>query len=296
MIRLRSLAVLAAVATTAVSGLSASPATADQPAACDPATAPGLTWSTPTFLAWGRQERIGANVADPGNGPGYADGSVAVTVDSGSAAAATDPVNHDLEFVVQAPAHGAAVQASASWTLVDATGTVRCTQTAALSVPLGVGKTLTYKPKLQKSGVSWVATGAGDCQDIALQPISLTVEQGGVTRRINAADQCNPAGTQRVTTRDWQLVLANGQFQLHPLSAHSSLKTKLRYALRVGPRRVASGALSLVRIYRPTRLIVVSDPQFQSVCVHGIYPMKWYGATVGCKIPGAMSVHLGLAA
>ena len=42
------------------------------------------------------------------------------------------------------------------------------------------------------------------------------------------------------------------------------------------------------------RLIVVSDPAFQSICVHGIYPMKWYGATVGCKIPGAMSVRLKL--
>ena len=69
----------------------------------------------------------------------------------------------------------------------------------------------------------------------------------------------------------------------------------MRYALRVGSRRVASGSLSLVRIYRPDRLIVVSDPAFQSICVHGRYPPKWYGATVGCKIPGLFRVHVSLA-
>jgi hypothetical protein len=115
-----------------------------------------------------------------------------------------------------------------------------------------------------------------------------------VTRRLNAADQCNPAGHQRVATADWELVLANGQFQLHALRAHSSLRTRMRYALRVGPRRVASGSLSLVRNYRPVRLIIVSDPDFQSICVHGRYPPRWYGATVGCKIPGAFSIHVAL--
>ena len=54
---------------TAVSGLSASPAAAADPlAACDPALAPGLTWSAPSFLAWGREARVGANVADPATG------------------------------------------------------------------------------------------------------------------------------------------------------------------------------------------------------------------------------------
>jgi hypothetical protein len=98
-----------------------------------------------------------------------------------------------------------------------------------------------------------------------------------------------------VATGDWQLVLANGRFELRALTAHSSLKARLRYALRVGPRRVASGSLALTRVYRPVRLIVVADPAFQDFCVHGIYPMKWYGATIGCKIPGAMSVRLRLA-
>ena len=92
--------------------------------------------------------------------------------------------------------------------------------------------------------------------------------------------------------KDWELVLKNGTFAVRALTTHSSLKTRLRYAVRVGSRRVASGSLSLVRIYRPDRLIVVADAAFQSICVHGSYPMKWYGATVGCKVPGAMSVKL----
>jgi hypothetical protein len=295
MFHLRKVAVVAAVLATAGSGLAASPAVAADPlTACDPALAPGLTWSTPSFLAWGRQARIGANVADPGDGPGYADGSVAFDVDAGSASAASDPVDHDLEFVLKAPAHGSALNGSASWTLVDATGTVRCAQSATLDVPLGIGKTLRFAAKAQKNGVTWAARGAGDCHDIALQAISLTVQQGGVQRRLTADDQCNPAGSGRIATPDWEIVLAHGTFQLHARTAHSSLKARLRYALRVGPRRVASGSLSLVRTYRPVRLIVIANPAFQDFCVHGIYPMKWYGATIGCKIPGAMSVRLKL--
>ncbi len=296
MFRLRRAAVLAAVLATAASGLSVSPAAAADPAApCDPALAPGLAWTAPSFLAWGREARVGANVDDPAQGPTYADGSVKLAVDAGSAKAAASPVDSDLEFVVKAPARGAAVNGSATWTLVDDTGTVSCTQSAAVSVPLGDGKTLRFAPHLQKNGVVWAAAGAGDCHDIALQPVSLTVQQGAVTRRLSAPDQCNPAGGKRVSTRDWQLALAGGRFELRALTAHSSLKTRLRYALRVGTRRVASGSLSLVRIYRADRLIIVSDLAFQSVCVHGPYPMKWYGSTVGCKIPGAMSVHLTLA-
>lgn len=295
MTRLR-LAALAVVVAVAATGLSVSPAAAaDQLAACDAAAAPALVWGAPSFLAWGRQERIGANVANAGDGPGYVDGSVALKVDAGSAGQANDPVDRDLEFVLHAPDRGATMNASASWTLTDATGTVRCAQSTALSVPLGIGKTLRYQPKLQGKGLAWVPVGAGDCHDIAVQGISLTVSQGSVTRRLNAADQCNPAGSARVATRDWELVLSGGQFQLHALRAHSSLRTRLRYALRVGPRRVASGSLSLVRTYRPERLIVVANSAFQSTCVHGPYPMKWYGATVGCKVPGAFSIHLSLA-
>jgi hypothetical protein len=288
-------AVLAVVLAAAGAALSASPAAADQLASCDATAAPGLAWSAPSFLAWGRQERVGANVADAGDGPGYVDGSVALKVDAGSATEANDPVDHDLEFVLTAPAHGAAMNAGASWTLTDATGTVRCAQSAALSVPLGVGKTLRYEPRLRGQGVTWVPVGAGDCHDIAVQGISLTVSQGSVTRRLDADDQCNPAGHKRVVTRDWELVLSGGQFQLHALRAHSSLRTRLRYALRVGPRRVASGSVALVRNYRPVRLIVVSDLAFQSICVHGRYPPRWYGNTVGCKVPGAFSIHLSLA-
>jgi hypothetical protein len=293
MIRLRRAALTAAVLVTAASGLSASPAAAAV-AACDPALAPGLAWSAPSFLAWGRETRVGANVDDPDEGPIYADGSIALAVDAGGATAASNPVDSDFEFVLKAPARGAAMTGSATWSLVDETGTTRCGQTTAVSVPLGAGKTLRYAPKLQKDGVAWSATGAGDCHDIALEPISLTVQQGAVTRRLTAADQCNPAGAKRVSTADWELALKNGRFELHALTMRSSLKTRLRYALRVGSRRVASGSLSLVRSYRPERLIVVADADFQSICVHGIYPMKWYGATVGCKIPGALSVRLKL--
>jgi hypothetical protein len=293
MIRLRNAVVVAAVLATAGSGLSASPAAAaDQVAACDAAAAPGLNWSTPSFLAWGRTDRIGANVANPGDGPGYADDSAALDVDAGSVSLAPDPVDHDLEFALKAPGHGAVLHAAASWTQVDATQTVRCAQSAALSVPLGFGRILGFKPKMIANGVAWTAVGAGDCHDVALEAISLTVQQGAVKRRLDASDQCNPAGHRRVATTDWELVLANGQFALHALKPHSSFKTRMRYALRVGSRRVASGSLSLVRIYRPVRLIVVSQQAFQSTCVHGPYPVKWYGSSVGCKIPGAFSVHV----
>jgi hypothetical protein len=296
MFHLRNAALVAVVLATAASGLAASPAVAaDQLAACDPALAPGLKWSAPSFLAWGRQARVGANVVDPGDGPGYADGSVALGVDAGSASSASDPVDHDLEFVVKAPASGSALNGSASWTLVDATGTARCAQSAALGVPLGIGKALRFAARKRANGIAWTALGAGDCHAVALQPISLTVQQGAVWRRVSAADQCNPAGTARAATRDWELVLTRGRFELHARTAHSSLKARLRYALRVGARRVASGSLSLVRTYRPVRLIVIANPAFQDFCVHGIYPMKWYGATIGCKIPGAMSVRLKLA-
>jgi hypothetical protein len=294
MLRLRRAAALAAVLALGASALSASPAAAADPiAACDAATAPGLQWTAPSFLAWGRQARIGANVTDPGSGPGYEDGSVALRADAGSAGEAASPLDHDIEFVLAAPAHGATVNSGATWTMVDESGTVRCSQTAALSVPLGPGKALRYRPKAQGAGIVWLPVGAGDCHDIALQAISLTVSQGSVTRRLNAADQCKPAGHRRVATHDWELVLAGGQFHLRALMPHSSLKTRMRYALRVGSRRVASGSVSLVRNYRPARLIIVSDPAFQSVCV-GHYQPKWYGAEVGCKVPGVFSLHIAL--
>ncbi|MDX6597057.1 MAG: hypothetical protein QOE87_944 [Gaiellales bacterium] len=295
MIRLRpAAAVAAAVLVTGMCGLSASPAVAADVAttACDPALAPGLAWSAPSFLAWGREGRVGANIQDAGNGPAYADGSVALALDTGSATASPSPIDSDLEYVVKAPARGTAIAANATWALVDATQTVRCGQAVALNVPLGSGKTLRYATKLQSNGVTWSAIDAGDCHDIALQPVSVTVQQGGVTRRLTAPDQCKPSGAKRVSTPDWELVLKDGAFALRALPTHSSLKARLRFALRVGSRRVASGSLSLLRTYRPVRLIVVADAEFQSVCVHGIYPVLWYGATVGCKVPGALSVRL----
>jgi hypothetical protein len=247
-------------------------------------------------MAWGRQDRIGANAVDPGDGPGYDDGSLAVSVDAGSVSEADDPVDHDFEFVVKAPASGAAVGAKATWTMIDATGTVSCAQSAALSIPLGLGKTLNYKPKVQGPGITWVPSNGGDCHDIAVEGISLTVSQGSVTRRLTADDQCNLSGHQRAATADWELVVAGGRFQLHALKTHSSLKTRLRYALRVGPRRVASGSVSLVRHYTPGRLIDVSNVDFQPMCVHGRYQPKWYGNTVGCKIPAVFSIRIALTA
>ena len=95
---------------------------------------------------------------------------------------------------------------------------MRCGQGAALNIPLGAGKTLRYATKLQKNGVAWSAIGAGDCHDVALKPVSLTVQQGAVTRRLTAPDQCNPAGAKRVSTKDWELVLKNGGFALRALT------------------------------------------------------------------------------
>ena len=61
-------------------------------------------------------------------------------------------------------------------------------------------------------------------------------------------------------------------------------------------RRVASGSVTLVRNYRPGRLIDVSNVDFQPMCVHGRYQPKWYGNTVGCKIPAAFSIRIALTA
>jgi hypothetical protein len=295
MFHLRSAAAIAAVLATAISGLAASPAAAADPlAACDATIAPGLQWSAPSFLAWGREARIGANVTDPGEGPGYDDGSVALSVDAGTAGETSDPVDHDFEFALKAPAHGATANAAATWTMVDEADTVRCAQTAALSVPLGFGKTLGYRPMAQGTGgIAWVPIAAGDCHDIAMQAISLTVSQGAVKRSLSADDQCHPAGHKSVATPDWELTLADGQFHLRPLRAHSSLKTRMRFALRVGSRRVASGSVSLVRTFRPARLIVVANADFQGVCV-GRLQIKWYGTDVGCKTPAVFSLHLAL--
>jgi hypothetical protein len=295
MFRLRTAIVLAASVATLGSGLSASPAAAaDAVAACDPALAPGLSWSAPSFLAWGREARVGANIGDSHGGPVYADDSLALAVDAGSATASPNPVDNDLEYVVKAPARGAAVTGSATWSLVDETGTTRCAQSAAVTVPLGAGKVLRYTAKLQSNGIVWSAIGAGDCHDVALERISLTVQQGPLTRRLNAADQCNPTGAGRVSTPDWELALKNGRFEVHVLAAHSSLKARLRYALRVGSRRVASGSLSLVRKYRPYELIRPGNPKFFDVCVHGAYHWVNEGTRQGCEVPGLMQTHIAL--
>jgi len=290
-------ALAAIVLATVVAGLPATNATAaDTAAACDPATAPGLTWGTPAFLAWGRTERVGADVAGAAAGATYSDGSVALSVDSGNVAVAPDPVAHDLEFLVSAPASGSSLHASASWSEVDAGGSALCTQTSTLTVPTGRGATLRFTPKaLPDGGIAWIAKGAGDCHDIALQAMTLTVQQGGVTRHLSAPDECAPAGTRHAGTANWKIALTGGRFELHALAVHSSLTAKLRFALRVGSRRVATGSISLTRTYKPTQQIVETNPEFGNVCVHSIYPMHHIGSLIGCDVPGVMSATLKLA-
>jgi len=51
-----------------------------------------------------------------------------------------------------------------------------------------------------------------------------------------------------------------------------------------------------VRHYKPGRLIDVSNVDFQPMCVHGRYQPKWYGNTVGCKIPAVFSIRIALTA
>ena len=294
--RLRT-GLIALVAVSAIgSGLSASVASAADPVACDPVAAPGLTWSAPPFLAWGRSDRIGADIAGSAGGVGYSDGSVAVSVDAGSETVAPAAVGHDLEFVLAAPAHGAAMHASTIWTQTDPTGTAPCTQAAALTIPLGAGRILHFDTKaLSDGGIAWMAQGAGDCHDVAMQSVSLTVQQGGTTRRVSAADQCDPAGARHAATPNWRLALKKGHFELHALPAHSSLTTRLRFALRVGQRRVAAGWVSLVRTYQPAQQIVISNSAFQGTCVHGIYKVHWIGSTIGCDVPAFASVTLKVA-
>jgi hypothetical protein len=275
MIRLRSLTVSAALLAIAAFGLSGSPAfAADQPAACDPALATGLRWSAPSALAWGREARIGANVLDALDGPAYQEGSVAVGVDAGNVRAAPDPIAHDLEFIVGAPSSGTAIAANATWLLTDDAGATHCAQSAALSIPTDSGTILRYSAARGSDGITWTPIGAGNCHDVATQAVTLTLRQSGVTRHLTAPDQCVPKSTAKVGTPDWQLSTAGGAFHLTALRARSSLHARMRYTVRVGSRRVASGSLALVRNYRPDRLIKLHDPDFYPICVHSLLPHK----------------------
>ena len=144
----------------------------------------------------------------PATGPGYADGSVALAVDAGSASASSSPVDNDLEFVLKAPARGAAVSGQRHVDARRRDRNRRCAQAAAVSVPLGVGKTLRYATKLQKNGVALVGDRRRRLsrhRAPADQPDACS--RARVTRRLTATDQCNPAGAKRVSTKDWELVL-----------------------------------------------------------------------------------------
>jgi hypothetical protein len=298
MIRLRSVTVLVAVLATAASGVAAWPAAAaDQAAACDPALPAGLTWSVPSALAWGREARIGANVLDTVGGAAYQDDSVVVGVDGGKVHAAPDPVDHDLEFVVRAPASGTTVAAGATWLLTDDTASTHCAQSAALSIPIDSGKILRYSAARKHNDITWTPVGAGNCHDAAIDAISLTLRQGGMTRHLTAPDQCHPSGNQHVSTRDWELSVGDGAFRLTPLKAHSSLRARMRYVLRVGSRRVASGSLELVRRYRPSKLIRYGhDASFWDVCIHGVHQrMISTATTMGCIVAGSLTVRLTFA-
>ena len=292
MIRLRSVTVLAALIAAAASVVSASPAAAaDAAAACDPALPAGLTWSAPSSVAWGREVRVGANVLDALEGPSYEEDSVAFGVDAGKIRPASDPIAHDFEFEVKAPASGAALAASATWLMTDDTDSTRCAQSVALSIPTDAGDVLRYSARRSNSGITWSPVGAGNCHDVAIEPVSLTVQQGGVTRRLTAPDQCDPSGAKHASTRDWKLSIGDGTFRLTALTAHSSLRTRMRYVVRVGSRRVASGSLALVRTYVPDKRITWPNPAFFSVCIHGM-PHKMIAN--GCIVAGSLKLHLTL--
>ena len=139
------------------------------------------------------------------------------------------------------------MNAKATWTMIDATGTVRCAQSAALSIPLGFGKTLRYRPKAQGPGITWVPSGAGDCHDIALQGISLTVRRAGDAPP-DADDQCNPAGHSVRPRADWQLVA--GRRALPAARAEGALLAQDAAAL-CAPGRAAARRLGLGRARAP---------------------------------------------
>jgi hypothetical protein len=267
---------------------------ADQAAApCDPGLAPGVTWTAPSSLAWGRTATIGADIADPADpdSPAYLDGSIRLAVDAGAVHGASDPVDHDMEFAVTAPARGVALGLTGSWSLADAAGTVTCAQVAAMSVPLAAGAVLRYRASRDGSALAWAPAGAGDCHGAALAPATLTVQQGTTMRRIRVADQCRPASRVRVTTPDWDLRVAGGRFVLRAHAVRSSLRARLRFALRVGDRRVAAGSASLVRVYRPNHILVVGTREWWDHCVHGALKVLPGG---NCLIPGARTLQLRL--
>ena len=100
-------------------------------------------------------------------------------------------------------------------------------------------------------------------------------------------------------TRDWDLSIGGGAFHLASLKPHSSLHARMRYVLRVGSRRVASGSLALVRDYRPVRTIKFHDRDFYPICIHGMGPklLKVITTATGtaCVVEGSFKVRLTLA-
>jgi hypothetical protein len=51
----------------------------------------------------------------------------------------------------------------------------------------------------------------------------------------------------------------------------------------------------LIRTYRPVRQILMSNPLFLDICVHGLYKPHFFGKTLACDVPAAFSVRLKLA-
>ena len=164
------------------------------------------------------------------------------------------------------------MNAGATWTLTDATGTVRCAQSAALSVPLGIGKTLRYRPRLRARASRGFpsAPAIATTSRAGHQPDGLA---GSVTRRLDAADQCNPAGPQACGhAPTGSSSSSGGQFQLNALGR--TPRSRRGCATRYGSGRGASprARSRSCATTGPMRLIVVSDLAFQSICVHGRYP------------------------
>ncbi len=71
----------------------------------------------------------------------------------------------------------------------------------------------------------------------------------------------------------------------------------MRYTVRVGSRRVASGSLALVRKYRPDRVIKWHDPGFWPICIHGALPHKTINnaTMIACIVNGSLKVRITLA-
>ena len=204
MLRLRRAAVLAAVLATAAAGVAASPAAAADRGrgVRSGAALPASTWTAPSFLAWGREARVGANVADPGLGPGLRRRlRPARRRRRRCAKLAASPVDSDLEFVVRAPARGVQRHGQRDLDAPRRDGHRRLHPVGRLHDPARrrQGSALCVADARQRRRLGGLgrrrlprhraAAGQPDRAGRARSPAHLT-----------APDQCSPAATRRVAT------------------------------------------------------------------------------------------------